>query len=190
MRGAVSHFHSVLAALCTATVTICQIPQPALAENPAEMDALFAELAQPQGDGWQQTQSEIERIWSQSGSAALDLLLIRGEAALDAGQPGIAVGHLTALTDHAPEFAAGWAARASALWAAGQAGPAGADLARALALEPRHWPALTQLASMLEALGNRDGAAEALRRSLAINPHQQDARDALDRLTRDPDQEL
>lgn len=156
---------------------------PGTAETPAaEMDGLFAELAEPEGDAWRRAQSDIERNWSRSGSAAMDLLYKRGEAALDSGDFTSAIGHLTALTDHAPDFAAGWHLRAVALYLDGEFGPAVGDLGRVLELEPRHFPALTQLGVMLEEVGDDEKALRAYRESLRINPHQDDARDAVQRL--------
>lgn len=156
---------------------------PLAAETAQEIETFFSELAQPEGEGWMRAESDIQRIWSRSGSAALDLLLIRGEAALDAGDLDAAIGHLTALTDHAPDFAAGWTARATALAGAGQTGPAAADLSRALQLEPRDWNALKLLGALLEDSGDPDRARAAYQASLAIHPHQQDAADALSRLS-------
>ena len=157
----------------------------ARAADRARLDALFAELRQPGDEGdWRRAEAGIQRIWSRSGSAAMDLLLARAEAALDAGDTDAAIGHLTALTDRAPDFAAGWYLRAVALHAAGETGPALADLAQALRLEPRHYPALTQLGAILEELGQDRAALAACRASLAINPHQQDAADACARLER------
>lgn len=147
------------------------------------MDRLFAELAEEGGEAWMRAQSDIERAWSQSGSDALDFLLMRGEAALDAGDAGSAIGHLTALTENAPDFAPGWAARGAALAAAGQAGPALSDLATALRIEPRHWPSLTLLGTLFEEMGQEARALAAYRASLAVNPHQQEARDGVARLT-------
>ncbi len=147
-----------------------------------DLDLLFAELAQPEGEAWARAETDIMRIWSRSGSAAMDLLYKRGEAALDAGDSVTAIGHLTALTDHAPDFAAGWYLRAVAFYSDGDFGPALADLQRTLALEPRHFAALTQLGTMLEELGDRPRALEAFRLSLKIHPHQQDAADAVTRL--------
>ena len=147
-----------------------------------EMDTLFTELAQPEGQGWRRAQSDILRLWSRSGSAAMDLLYQRGEGALDEGDTASAIGHLTALTDHAPDFAAGWQLRAAAYYISGSFGPAIADLARTLELEPRHFVALTQLGAMLEELDRDQRALLAYRESLAINPHQQEARDAVQRL--------
>lgn len=151
------------------------------------MDELFRRLAEPQGESWRIAESDILREWSKSGSAAMDVLLQRGERALDEGDPSAALGHLTALTDHAPEFATGFHARAAAYAALGQFGPAIGDLAHALKLEPRHFPALTQLGFMLEETGDIERALAAYRASLAIHPHQQEAIDGVSRLERQQD---
>ena len=115
---------------------------------------------------------------------AMDLLLKRGEDALDGGDAQAAIEHLTALTDHAPDFAEGWNARATAYFLAGQYGPSLSDIARTLALEPRHWGALAGLGAILDEMGNPEGALAAFRRSYALHPHQQDVKDAIDRLER------
>ncbi|WP_339816651.1 tetratricopeptide repeat protein [uncultured Paracoccus sp.] len=146
------------------------------------LDDAFARLAQPEGEGWRIAESDILREWSRSGSPAMDLLLQRGEAALDMGDIPSAIGHLTALTDHAPDFAAGFQTRAAAYATAGQFGPALADLRRTLELEPRHFAALTQLGAMLEEMGDDARALAAYRASLAIHPHQQEAIDGQARL--------
>ncbi|GLK64101.1 tetratricopeptide repeat protein [Paracoccus kondratievae] len=147
-----------------------------------DLDLLFVELAQPEGETWARAETDILRIWSRSGSAAMDLLYKRGEAALDAGDTVTAIGHLTALTDHAPDFAAGWYLRSVALYLDADFGPALADLEQVLRLEPRHFNALTQLGTILEELGDDGKALAAYRRSLQIHPHQQDAQDAVRRL--------
>ena len=147
-----------------------------------DLDLLFAELAQPEGEAWARAETDILRIWSRSGSAAMDLLYNRGEAAMDAGDMPAALGHLTALTDHAPDFAGGWYLLGVAYYLNGDAGPAIAALGEALAREPRHFAALTQLGSIFEELGDDARALAAYRASLAIHPHQQDAQDAVQRL--------
>lgn len=154
----------------------------AAAPSAQDIDQLFAELAAPEGDAWIRAQSDIQRIWSRSGSAAMDLLYKRGEEALDAGDLAASIGHLTALTDHAPDFASGWYLRAVAYYLDGEFGPAVADLGMTLQLEPRHFIALTQLGGMLEETGDDKRALDAYRASLKINPHQQEAVDAVTRL--------
>ena len=181
MRSRLARFQPVAAAFAVCLQMAAAIP--ARADDRPELDALFAELAQTDGDGWMQAENEIARLWSQSGSAAADYLLMRGEAALDAGDVNGAIGHLTALVETAPDFAPGLAARAAAFAAAGQTGPAVADIAATLRIEPRHWLALTLLGSLLEDSGSGARALAAYRASLAINPHQDDANDAVARLT-------
>lgn len=146
------------------------------------LDQWFEQLTEPEASRWQIAEAEILREWSKSGSPAFDALLQRGKTALAEGDLEAAIGHLTALTDHAPEFATGWQARAEAFALAGYFGPAASDLARALSIEPRQYLALTQLGMMYEELGNDELATKAYTKSLSIHPHQQMAIEALARL--------
>lgn len=193
MRPVRHIFHNVVAAIryrmhgfFLISVTVIAATAAGAQERP-DMNDLFSRLADPQGEGWRIAESDILREWSKSGSAAMDLLLQRGEDALDQGDAPAAIGHLTALTDHAPEFATGFQSRAAAYATVGQFGPALRDLARALQLEPRHFPALTQLAIMLEETGDTGRALAAYRQSLDIHPHQQEAMDGVARLERQQD---
>lgn len=184
MRPDPDSYHSIVTAglrAIAACIFVIFVGQAALSQD-ADLDDLFAQLARPENQGWRIAESDILREWSKSGSSAMDLLLKRGQEALDAGDIDGAIGHLTALTDHAPDFAAGWQARASAYAAGGYFGPAISDLGRALALEPRQFTALTMLGAMLEEGENYDAAEKAYRESLKIHPHQQEAIDGVARL--------
>ena len=57
---------------------------------------------------------DVLTVWARSGSPAMDLLYSRGKDAMFQGDTTLAIAHLTALTDHAPEFAEGFHARAQA----------------------------------------------------------------------------
>ena len=59
-------------------------PRPPSPEDEARLDTLFAELAEPGREDWERIESDITRIWSRSGSPAMDLLLSRGNAAMEA----------------------------------------------------------------------------------------------------------
>ncbi|RKE95828.1 tetratricopeptide repeat protein [Sulfitobacter guttiformis] len=124
----------------------------------------------------------VEREWSRSGSAAMDLLLKRGRDAMAVGNFDVAIGHLTALTDHAPDFPEGYHARATAFYRAGLYGPALDDLETALALNPDNFNAIFGLGVLFEELGNERRAAELYRRVLALNPHHENAEKALEQL--------
>jgi tetratricopeptide (TPR) repeat protein len=161
---------------------------PALAEDdtaPDRLDGLLAELSEPDNENWRRVEAEVVRAWSQSGSDAMDLLLERGRAAIAEQDYGAAVEHLTALVDHAPDFAEGWNARATAFYLQGEYGLALADLERTLALNPRHFMALSGVGIILGSMGNGVLALEALQAAEKINPHRDDMRQTIERLERE-----
>lgn len=125
---------------------------------------------------------DVEREWSRSGSAAMDLLLKRGREAMAVGAFDKAIEHFTALTDHAPDFAEGFHARATAYYRADLYGPALDDLQTALALNPKNFNAIFGLAVLFEELGNSHRAEQLYRRVLALNPHHENAEKALEKL--------
>ena len=120
--------------------------------------------------------------WSKSGSTALDLLLRRGLAAMAEGQLALAIEHLTALTDQAPDFAEGWHARARAYFAADLIGPAMGDLQRSLALNPDNYDTVFGLGSVMMTIGDEILAEKAFREVLRLHPHHENATNALKRL--------
>lgn len=125
---------------------------------------------------------QIRMDWENSGSPAMDLLLKRGKDALETGDFDTAIGHLSALTDHAPDFAEGWHVRAMAFFREEAFGLALHDLERALALDPQHFGAIFGLAVVMESLGQDDDAYALYSRVLSLHPHHEDARAGLDRL--------
>ncbi|WP_170290343.1 tetratricopeptide repeat protein [Rhodovulum strictum] len=144
--------------------------------------ALLDELQRPDLPNWKQVEREIWEEWAKSGSPSMDLLLKRGRDAITAGKFETAIAHLTALTDHAPDFAEGYNARALAYFRAGLYGPAIADLARTLELNPRHFGALTGLGAILEETGQLQAARDAYGAARAIHPHDPDLESAAQRL--------
>lgn len=148
------------------------------------VEELLEQLADPELERWQRVERQLIAEWSKSGSAAMDLLLQRGREALNEGDTEVAIEHLTALVDHAPEFAEGWNVRATAYFQAGRYGPAMEDIARTLMLNPSHYAALTGLGLILEETGHDRQALEAFRAARAIHPHQPVLKRAVERLER------
>ena len=138
----------------------------------AKLDGLFTQLLTATADESQIIEQEIWIEWSKSGSPAMDLLLERGRNAMAEGDTGAAIEHLTALIDHAPDFAEGWNARATAYYQAGEFGPSVADIGHVLTLNPRHFGALAGLGAIFEELERPKQALEVYHAALAINPHQ------------------
>lgn len=125
---------------------------------------------------------EIEREWAKSGSTSLDMLLRRGREALEEEQIDIAIEHLTAVTDHAPDFAEGWHARATAYYMKDLYGPALDDLQRALILNPDNYNALFGLGVMLQEFGDYARAQEAFDQVLDLHPNHENASKAREQL--------
>jgi tetratricopeptide (TPR) repeat protein len=169
-------FHNLLAAGLLAL-----LPSFLMADE-AALDDLFTRLKAAEGQEAERIESDIWREWSKSGSAAMDLLLERGREAMAAGDLPQAIEHLTALVDHAPDFAEGWNARATAYYQAGEIGPSIADIRRTLALNPRHFGALSGFGMILEELGKPEEALEVYKAAIAIHPHLQGVLDAIERL--------
>ena len=162
-------------------------PGRAFAQEPdtgIRLEELFAELAEPGRDDWQRIEAEIARIWSQSGSEAMDMLLQRGNDAMERQDLKGAVGHYSALTDHAPEFAEGWNARATAYYHMGEYALSVSDIERVLALNPMHFGALWGLASILEEIGEIELSLEALQAVKALTPNRPNVDDTIRRLER------
>lgn len=108
------------------------------------LDDLFTALKQASPPDSEQIVQKIWREWSKSGSPAMDLLLERARRAMEVGDNARAIEHLGALIDHAPDFAEAYNTRATAYYNEGRFGLALDDIRMALALNPRHFGAMTR----------------------------------------------
>ncbi|MGR3505224.1 MAG: tetratricopeptide repeat protein [Paracoccaceae bacterium] len=151
-------------------------------EPGSRLDNLYDDLATARPADASGIVREIKLEWRKTGSPAMDLLLKRGRDALERGEYSVAIEHLTALTDHAPDVAEGYHIRARAYFRAEQVGPALADLEQALILDPRHFEAAHGLAVVLEDLDLPEQAYAAYRLVLSIHPHYDPAAEAATRL--------
>ena len=149
------------------------------------LDDLFAKLLTADDATSARLEQDIWREWSKSGSPAMDLLLQRGRDAMAVGDNDAAIEHLTALIDHAPEFAEGWNARATAYFQAGELGPSISDIGHVLTLNPRHFGALAGLGMIFEQLEKPEKALEVYRAALAIHPHLGGVMESIKRLEAD-----
>lgn len=146
------------------------------------LDQLFEELRDADPETFARIESRITAELEKSGSASMDLLLRRGQDAMQDGMPDAAVEHFSALVDHAPAFASGYLGRASAYFVLGLIGPALDDLAMTLTLEPRHLDAIRGLASIMEEQERPADALSLYQMILDINPQSTDAQEQVARL--------
>ncbi len=124
----------------------------------------------------------IIRAWMDSGSDTIDLLMARTVVAIQQGDFALALDFSNAMVDLAPDFPEAWNKRATVLYLLKDYGRSLEDIERTLALEPRHFGALSGLGLILLELGNRSGALRAFRLALDINPFLENARQSVEQL--------
>lgn len=157
-------------------------PAPAPETREEMLDRLFASLAEAEGDEADAIADRIAAIWAHSGSDSMDLLLQRARKATKEREFDRARAHLAALTRLAPDFAEGWNASATLHFMQDEYWLAVEEIERALALEPRHFGALSGLAMILEHVGQDEAALEAWREVARIFPGMERAQEAIARL--------
>lgn len=154
--------------------------QGAGADREADLLRQLSEAEDPHAA--QMIEGELRGLWGRSGSASVDLLLRRGQEALEAGRPDEAIEHLTAAIDWAPGFAEPYVGRASAFYLTNRVGPAIDDLRQALVLNPDNWEALMGFAIILEEVGREEDALELWSRVHDMHPQNPEAKASMDRL--------
>ncbi|QDL93554.1 tetratricopeptide repeat protein [Paroceanicella profunda] len=152
-----------------------------------ELGILLERLAQEDAPAPERIEQRVIELWSESGSDTADLLLRRGQDALNAEDYEAAVEHFSALIDHEPEFAEAWNARATTFFMMDLPGLSVPDIEHTLALNPKHFGALAGLGIILEQTGELKGALAAYRAAQALNPHREQVNDSVERLAAEVD---
>lgn len=161
-------------------------PPPAPAPSRAErLDALHAKLAEPGRKDAARIEADIQRLWGQSGSPAMDLLLRRAQEAIEAEDLPAALDHLNAAIDHDPGFAEAWNLRGSVFYLMNEYALALNDIEHVLALEPRHFGAMEGLAMIFVETDHPETALRVVERARAVNPNRESLAEAEARLERD-----
>lgn len=125
----------------------------------------------------------IERVWFNSGSDTVDLLMARAVQAEHAHHVEAGVRILAKVVEIEPDWAEGWNELALARALSNDESGAMVDLAHVLAIEPRHFGALAGVGAILLHSGDKKGALEVFRRALALDPHLGAIKTVVDRLT-------
>lgn len=145
------------------------------------LPGLFDELKRaPSNDAATEIESQIRTIWFQSGDPEIDKLLDAGSEAMNARDYPAALDAFTRIVKKRPDFAEGWNRRATLYYVMGEYQKSLDDIDRTLALEPRHFGALSGLGLVDLHLDRIEDAAKAYERVLAINPQSKDTKDTLD----------
>lgn len=175
---------SLLGALCiTWTAAFVSAPVVPADQSDARLDSLFERMrATSDPTEAQSIEREIWRIWVVSKNPTVNDYMAQGIAALTAGNIDLAIGFFTKIIELAPDFAEGWNKRATAHYLNGDFIASVEDIERTLALEPRHFGALSGMGLIFLNRGDSLGALSAFERVLEIHPHARGARQHVPRL--------
>ena len=146
-------------------------------ESPrAVLDGLFSELKRAGNEAAARRISQrIRQEMTRSGSATIDLLMVRANKSIDEKKYDAALDYLDEIVTLAPDYAEGWNLRATVHFAMDEYGRSMADLDRVLRLEPRHFGALAGMAAILRTTGHARAAAAVYERLLDVYPMMRDA---------------
>jgi tetratricopeptide (TPR) repeat protein len=147
------------------------------------LSADFAALAEAKSA--REAQGPERRIlaaFNSSGSDTVDLLMGWSAEALAAKNFPEALDLLDQVIVYDPDFAEAYNRRATVYYALDDYSQSMRDVRITLALEPRHFGALSGLAAILRDLGDEDRSIEIYRRILAIHPTMESAKSELEKL--------
>jgi tetratricopeptide (TPR) repeat protein len=149
-----------------------------------QMAPLFADLrTAPDAAAAELAEAQIWAKWTTSGSATVDVLLERANAAEAAGDTGLARAFLIQAADLAPGFAEPWHRRAAIAYAEQDYAGAIRAIEETLKREPHHFAAYAGLGVIYEELGQDAAALAAYREALRIHPNLGAARQGERRLS-------
>ena len=154
-------------------------------QNDTRLDSLFSQL-QITGSGQKARTIEkfIWKIWRESGDESVDQLMVDGVKAMGGGNYEGALIAFNSIVKGAPNFAEGWNKRATLYWLMGDFEKSVEDINRTLALEPRHFGALSGLAMIRESQKRPLDALQAFERALEIYPAMPNAAERIRKLNR------
>lgn len=170
----------ILAALLAAT------PVEARQDDP-RLDELFRDLQDSATSDAEARIAEtaIWRIWTDPGDPELGGLMARGILAMASDDTDTALAAFDAVVSRDAGFAEGLNKRATIEFLRGDYAASVADIERTLALEPRHFGALSGLGQIYLELGNKPAALKAFEAALKIDPHLKSVEEAVKSLKKD-----
>ncbi len=153
-------------------------------DRDAQLKEFYAQLAKaPNPTSAAALAEAIERLWLQTDSATIGVLMARSSKAINEKRNDLALRLLDAVVELAPDYAEGWNRRAYVYHLQERTGSALGDLRRVLALEPKHFRALSGLAQILSDYGQKKNALKAYQELLRIHPHAPGAKEAVEKLS-------
>ena len=142
------------------------------AQNDARLDGLFERLKSAANPIEARLAEEaIWQVWLISNDARANRLMAKGIGAMNRGDNARALAAFDEIVKILPGFAEGWNKRATVHYLLGNHQESLGDIERTLALERRHFGALSGRGLVNLALGREEAALEAFEAALLIYPH-------------------
>jgi len=146
-------------------------------QNDSRLDGLFTALAAA-ADAREAgpLEARIWQIWSETENPEINALFSRGRTAMETGRMDEAVRLFSQIIELQPTFAEAWNKRATVFYLQAKLAESVVDIERTLALEPRHFGAISGLGLIFLARDDARGALQAFEQVLEINPQSVSAR--------------
>jgi tetratricopeptide (TPR) repeat protein len=174
---------AIVALVGLVTVAAAQTtPKP----TAAELDALFVDLKSARtGAEARLTELKIWNAWIKSGDDEVDKLVDQAIQAMQTLHYQDALALLDVVVVKKPDYAEGWNKRATVLYIVGELDRSMADIGKVLALEPRHFGAISGIGLIQIAKGNKKAALDAYRKVIEIYPLSQGAIQSIESLEKE-----
>ena len=167
-NDSVKQFIAWLATAATLTFTL---PDVAAQDNP-RLDILFERLKSTRElTEAREIEQNIWSVWLISGDDRADAIMAKGLRAMAFRDYDAALEAFNEIVRLLPSFAEGWNKRATIFYLMGNYQASTVDIETTLALEPRHFGALSGLGLICLIQGDEEQALEAFEAALEVHPH-------------------
>jgi len=163
--------------MIVATLLLCDTSVALADQKDIRLPSLFSDLKlSASEDAAQVVEKKIWKIWASHKVPQIDLLMDRGIKLLNNNDLNEALVVFNLILDQAPDFSEAWNKRATIYFLMGDFEKSMQDIKITLALEPRHFGAISGLGLIFDVLERPELALKAFRRVKEIYPLSQSAK--------------
>lgn len=160
-----------------------QLAQDDPVDSASETQKLLDALAEAEDVGTaQHIEHALLQAWTRSGSDTVDLLMSRAAESMERRDFAVALELLTTVVEIKPDYAEGWNRRATLYYLMDEYALSVSDIRHTLAIEPRHFGALSGLGLILQSMGRKQSALVAFEEALKVHPFLESASSAAEEL--------
>ncbi len=153
-------------------------------QTDARLSDLFSTLQQTQDTRTIRiTENQIWEIWLQHANSDVEQLMLVGTQRMNAQRYGEAMVVFNRLIESFPNYAEGWNKRATLNYVLGNLDASITDIEQTLALEPRHFGALSGLGMVYIQRKELSKAKQAFENLIAVHPNSPNAQQNLQLVT-------